>query len=67
MNGYQHRDPILLFREGTLKPQGWTVDIMTDLILDFWKQHPQEPWLATAAYLILRLPWVCDEKVFCTA
>mgnify|MGYP000965377394 FL=1 len=62
VSGYQHRDPILPHREGTLKPKGWTVDILTDLILDFWKQHPQEPWFATAAYIIPHLPWECDDK-----
>lgn len=62
VSGYQHRDPILPHREGTLKPKGWTVDILTDLILDFWKTHPEGPWLATAAYVIPHLPWVCDDR-----
>lgn len=62
VSGYQHRDPILPNRDGTFKPKGWTVDILTTLILDFWKQHPKEPWLATAAYVIPHLPWVCDES-----
>ncbi len=62
VSGYQHRDPILPNRDGTLKPKGWTVDILTDLILDFWKKHPDKPWFATAAYVIPHLPWVCDEK-----
>jgi arylsulfatase A-like enzyme len=34
---------------------------MTDLILDFWKQNPDVPWLTTAAYIIPHLPFVCDE------
>jgi len=62
VSGYQHRDPTLPNRGETIKPQGWTCDILTDLILDFWKQHPGEPWLATAAYVIPHLPFDCDEK-----
>jgi arylsulfatase A len=62
VSGYQHRDPNLPNRGETINPNGWTCDILTDLILDFWKQHPNEPWLATAAYVIPHLPFVCDEK-----
>ncbi len=59
---YQHRDPVLPNRGATINPKGWTCDIMTDLILDFWKQNPDGPWLATAAYIIPHLPLVCDES-----
>lgn len=62
VSGYQHRDPTLPNRGETITPKGWTCDILTDLILDFWKRHPGEPWLATAAYIIPHLPFVCDEK-----
>lgn len=62
VSGYQHGDPTLPNRGTTIKPRGWTVDIMTDLILDFWKEKRPEPWFVTAAYIIPHLPWVCDEN-----
>ncbi len=61
VSGYQHRDPVLPSRYGTVRPQGWTADITTDLILDFWKENRAQPWFATAAYIIPHLPWVCDD------
>jgi arylsulfatase A len=61
VSNYQHRDPSLPNRGATINPKGWTCDIMTDLILDFWKQNPDVPWLTTAAYIIPHLPFVCDE------
>jgi arylsulfatase A-like enzyme len=62
VSGYQHRDPRLPNRGKTISPKGWTCDIMTDLILDFWKQNPDDPWLVAAAYIIPHLPFVVDEK-----
>lgn len=60
VSGYQHRNPRLRNRGETIEPKGWTCDIMTDLILDFWKRHPDQPWMATAAYIIPHLPFVTD-------
>ncbi|MBI5693981.1 MAG: sulfatase-like hydrolase/transferase [Verrucomicrobia bacterium] len=62
VSGYQHRDPTLPNRGATLQPKGWTADILTDLILDFIREKRPEPWLATAAYIIPHLPWVCDDR-----
>lgn len=62
VSGYQHKDPTLPHRHGTLQAQGWTADLITDLILDFVRQPDPRPWFATAAYIIPHLPWVCDEK-----
>ena len=62
VSGYQHRDPTLPNRETTLEAKGWTVDLVTDLILDFVREPRPEPWFATAAYITPHLPWVCDEK-----
>jgi arylsulfatase A-like enzyme len=62
VSGYQHRDPTLPNRGKTLEAKGWTVDLVTDLILDFVREPRPEPWFATAAYIIPHLPWVCDEK-----
>lgn len=62
VSGYQHRNPRLPNRGKTIEPRGWTCDIMTDLILDFWKQNPDRPWMATAAYVIPHLPFVTDES-----
>lgn len=62
VSGYQHRDPTLPNRRTTLEAKGWTVDLVTDLILDFVREPRPEPWFATAAYITPHLPWVCDEK-----
>ena len=62
VSGYQHRDPTLPNRGTTLEAKGWTVDLVTDLILDFVREPRPEPWFATAAYITPHLPWVCDEK-----
>ena len=50
VSGYQHRDPTLPNRGKTLEAKGWTVDLVTDLILDFVREPRPEPWFATAAY-----------------
>jgi arylsulfatase A-like enzyme len=60
VSGYQHRNPRLPNRGKTVEPEGWTCDIMTDLILDFWTRHSDRPWLVTAAYIIPHLPFVTD-------
>ena len=62
VSGYQHQDPRLPNRGKTIEPKGWTCDIMNDLIVDFWKQNPDRPWLATAAYVIPHLPFVTDDQ-----
>ncbi len=62
VSGYQHRDPTLPNRGETLQAKRWTVDLVTDLILDFIRKDSAQPWFATAAYLVPHLPWVCDEK-----
>lgn len=62
VSGYQHQNPRLPNRGQTIEPKGWTCDIMNDLIVDFWKQNPDRPWLATAAYIIPHLPFVTDDK-----
>ncbi|MEM7145563.1 MAG: sulfatase-like hydrolase/transferase [Verrucomicrobiota bacterium] len=62
VSGYQHRNPRLHNRGDTIEPEGWTCDIMTDLILDFWKANTDLPKLAIAAYVIPHLPFVLDES-----
>ena len=62
VSGYQHRDPRLPNRGKVITPKGWTCDIMTDLIIDFWKQNPDRPWMVTAAYVIPHLPFVTDKS-----
>jgi arylsulfatase A-like enzyme len=62
VSGYQHKDPALPNRGATIHPKGWTCDVVTDLILDFWQRNPDGPWLVTAAYIIPHLPFVCDER-----
>lgn len=62
VSGYQHRNPRLPNRGKTIDPKGWTCDIMTDLILDFWKRNPDRPWMVTAAYIIPHLPFVTDPS-----
>ena len=62
VSGYQHKDPTLPNRHGTLQAKGWTADLMTDLLLDFIRQPGSQPWFATAAYIIPHLPWVCPDE-----
>lgn len=59
--GYVHRDPILTHKDGSGKVEGWTADLVTDRALEFIRGAGDEPWLATVAYIIPHLPWVCDE------
>jgi arylsulfatase A-like enzyme len=62
VSGYQHRDPKMPHRHGAEQFTGWTADIMTDLILNFWRDQPREkPWLVTAAFIIPHLPFQCDD------
>lgn len=62
VSGYQHCDPKMPHRHGTTQFTGWTADIMTDLILNFWRDRPREkPWLVTAAFIIPHLPFQCDD------
>jgi arylsulfatase A-like enzyme len=60
--GYIHLNPNVPHRGGMLKAKGWTVDVHTDLIIDFWKKKPNKPWLATAAYIVPHLPWECPKE-----
>jgi arylsulfatase A-like enzyme len=62
VSGYQHRDPKMPHRHGAEQFTGWTAEIMTDLILNFWRDQPREkPWFVTAAFIIPHLPFQCDD------
>lgn len=60
--GYEHQNPMIYSSNGNRRGQGWTADIWTDYTLDFMRQHRDEPWFATVAYIIPHLPWICAEK-----
>jgi len=62
VRGYTHHDPTFITRDGSIKKNGWTAELTTDLILDFWRRHPGQPTLAIAAYIIPHLPWVCADN-----
>lgn len=64
VSGYQHRHPRLPNREKTIRPKGWTCNITTNLIIDFWKKNPDRPWFVTAAYIIPHLPFVTYDAFF---
>lgn len=60
--GYEHRDPMVYQRGNNRREQGWAADIWTRHTLDYMRQHREEPWFATVAYILPHMPWVCDEK-----
>jgi len=60
--GYEHRDPMIFQPGNNRRGKGWTADIWTDHTLNFMRQHREEPWFASVAFIIPHLPWVCDEK-----
>ncbi|MBX7209755.1 MAG: sulfatase-like hydrolase/transferase [Verrucomicrobiaceae bacterium] len=60
--GYEHKDPMVFQRGNNRREQGWTADIWTNYALDYMKQHRDEPWFASVAFIIPHMPWVCDEK-----
>ncbi|MGC3957531.1 MAG: sulfatase-like hydrolase/transferase [Verrucomicrobiota bacterium] len=60
--GYEHKDPMLYQRGNNRRGQGYTADLWTDFTLDFIRQHRDQPWFATVAYIIPHMPWVCDDK-----
>lgn len=60
--GYEHRDPMIFQPGNNRRGKGWTVDIWTDYTLNFMKEHREEPWFASVAFVIPHMPWVCDEK-----
>jgi len=61
-SGYEHRDPMMWKPKNSERGHGWTADIWTDYALNFFREHREEPWFASVAFIIPHLPWVCDEK-----
>lgn len=61
-SGYEHRDPMMWKPRNSERGQGWTVNIWTDFALKYMREHRQEAWFASVAYIIPHMPWVCDEK-----
>lgn len=59
---YEHKDPMIFQRGNNRRERGWTADLWTGYALDHMRQHRDEPWFATVAYMLPHLPWVCDEK-----
>lgn len=60
--GYEHRDPMIFQPGNNRRGKGWTADIWTDYTLKFIREHRNQPWFASVAFIIPHLPWVCDEK-----
>lgn len=60
--GYEHRDPMLYQQGNNRRGQGWTADLWTAYALKFMREHREEPWFASLAYIIPHMPWECDEK-----
>jgi hypothetical protein len=59
---YAHRNPQLNDNGKSIRPEGWTVDILTDLTIDFIRRESaaKKPWFAMAAYISPHAPWECD-------
>lgn len=60
--GYEHRDPMIFQPANNRRGKGWTVDIWTDYTLNFMREHREEPWFASVAFVIPHMPWVCDAQ-----
>jgi arylsulfatase A-like enzyme len=60
--GYEHRDPLLVRREGAAREAGWTADLWTDEAIRFMRAQRDPPWFLSLAHIIPHMPWVCDEK-----
>ncbi|WDE97688.1 sulfatase-like hydrolase/transferase [Lentisphaera profundi] len=47
-----------------LAQQGWTVDVIADMNIDFIRRQQKEtsPWYAITAYISPHSPWECDPK-----
>jgi arylsulfatase A-like enzyme len=60
--GYQHQNPDMDFNGELKTMSGWTVDILTDLTIDFIRRQTaaRQPWFAVTAYIAPHAPWVCD-------
>lgn len=59
---YEQRDPMIYTPHGGTRGQGWTADIWTDYTLKYIREHRDQQWFASVAFIIPHLPWVCDEK-----
>lgn len=60
--GYEHRDPMMWKPRNSERGKGWTADIWTDYTLQFIREHGDQPWFISLAYIIPHMPWVCDDK-----
>jgi len=62
VSGYQQQNPKLATRQGVVDRQGWTMDILTDLSIEFIEKNRERPWFLTLAPIIPHLPWECPEE-----
>lgn len=61
-SGYEHRDPMMWKPKNSERGQGWTADLWTEHALRYIREHREQPWFISLAYIIPHMPWVCDEK-----
>jgi arylsulfatase A-like enzyme len=62
ISGYQQQNPKLTTRQGLVNREGWTMDILTDLSIEFIEKNRDRPWFVTLAPIIPHLPWECPEE-----
>lgn len=64
MCDYMHRNPSLNKDGTTVRRQGWTVDVLADLTIDFIRRETEkkQPWLAVTAYISPHDPWECPPE-----
>jgi arylsulfatase A-like enzyme len=60
--GYLQQRPQMITPRGGNWIEGWTVDIMTESIIEKIHEAGDTPWLAFAAYIIPHTPWETSDE-----
>ena len=63
LNNHDHVDPVLDHNGTTLQVQGWTVDYLTDRVIDLMEQNQNHPQFIYLAYPLIHEPYEAPDSL----
>ena len=63
LNNHDHVDPVLDHNDTTLQVQGWTVDYLTDRVINLLEQKQNQPQFIYLAYPLIHEPYEAPDSL----
>lgn len=62
VTGYQQKDPVMGTKNGLIKRDGYTSEIMADEAVKFIDLQKGSPWFISLNFITPHMPWVCSSE-----